>query len=196
MNKKGEISNSFLALLVVVAIAVSLAGFFMPTKMTGRATDTGQLTGTLQSTTAINFTDDAIAFGDVAVPEGLESCEINTESFTNCTATAPSNGFTVENIGNENVTLDLATGKDAAVLIGGTSPIYQYKATNKEAGSCDGIPSGYQNVNITSPGTRICTKFYKDSGNDEIYLNVRLVIPSDAPAHSASDTFTATATAI
>jgi len=196
MNKKGEISNSFLALLVVVAIAVSLAGFFMPTKMTGKATDTGNLTGALQSTTAINFTDDTINFGNVAVPVGLPSCEIGTESNTNCTGTAPSNGFTVENIGNENVTLDLATGKNADTLIGGTSPIYQYKVTNKEAGSCDGAPSGYKNVNTTSPGTRICTKFYKNSGNDEIDLDVRLVIPSDAAAHTASDTFTATATAV
>lgn len=196
MNKKGEISNNFLALLVVVAIAVTLAGFFMPTKMTGRTTDTGQLTGNLQSTTAINFTDDVISFGNIAVPEGWGSCEIDTESNTNCIATAPSNGFTIENIGNENVTLDLATGKNSTELIGGTGPVYQYKVTVTEAGSCDNALTTYQNVNTTSPGTRICTKFYKATANDEIDLDVRLVIPSDAPAHTATDTFTATATAV
>ena len=195
MNRKGEISNNFLALLVVVAIAVALAGYFLPAKMTGRAAATGTLAADLNSTTAINFTVDSINFGSVAVPEGWPSCQIDSESNTNCTASPPSDGFTVENIGNENVSLQLATGKDAADLLGGTGPKYQWKVTDKDTDACTGAAGAYVDVNKTSPGTEICSVFFKEPTKDEIYIDVLLVVPSDAVPGAKSDTFTATATA-
>lgn len=193
MNKTGEISNNFLALLVVVAIAVALAGFMLPAKLTGYGV-TGTLAADLNSTTAINFSDASIDFGAVAVPEGMSSCTIDSEDVTTCTANAPDNGFTVENIGNNNVTLDLKTGKNAATLLGGTSPAYKWKVTEKEIGACTSAAGSYVDVNTTSPGTRICTDFVKATGTDEIYIDVELTIPSDAVPGAKSDTFTATAT--
>lgn len=195
MNNKGEISNNFLALLVVVAIAVAIAGFMMPAKMTGYTGNLGTLAADLNSTTAINFTDDSINFGSVAVPEGWTSCQIDSEDVTNCTADAPDNGFTVENIGNEDVSLQLYTGKNAADLLGGTSPAYKWKVSDKDAGACTGAANAYVNVNKTSPGTEICSVFQKGPTVDELYIDVLLVIPSDATAGAKSDTFTATATA-
>ena len=95
-----------------------------------------------------------------------------------------------------NVTLDLATGKDAAGLLGGAGAVYRYKVTDVQAGSCTNPPSGYQNVNITSPGTRVCDVFYAEEAKDEIHVDVLLVVPSDAVPGSKTDTFTATATAV
>jgi hypothetical protein len=193
MNKTGEISNNFLALLVVVAIAVALAGFMLPAKLTGYGV-TGTLAADLNSTTAINFSDASIDFGAVAVPEGMTSCTIDSEDVTTCTADAPDNGFTVENIGNNNVSLDLKTGKNAATLLGGTSPAYKWKVTEKEPGACTSAAGSYVDVNTTSPGTRICGDFVKTLSTDEIYIDVQLTVPSDAVPGAKSDTFTATAT--
>jgi hypothetical protein len=193
---KGEISNNFLALLVVVAIVVVLAGFMMPTKITGNAGNEGTLTGTLGQTTAINFTNDTINFGTIQVPGLAPSCQVDTESNTNCSgATAPTNGFVVENTGNVDVSLQLATGKNAADLLGGTGPVYQWKVSDKEAGSCVGAANAYVNVNKTSPGTEICSNFTAYSTRDALNINVLLVIGSDVSPGAKTDTFTATATA-
>lgn len=196
MNKTGEISNNFLALLVVVAIAVALAGFMLPARMTGNALNTGTLAADINSTTAINFTDASIDFGTLAVPTGVISCQVDTESNNNCTGSAVDDGFTVENIGNEDVSLQLKTGKNAAELIAGTTPKYQYKVTDKDSGACANLTViKYYDVNKTSPGTEICSVFQKGPTVDELYIDVLLVIPSDATAGAKSDTFTATATA-
>jgi hypothetical protein len=193
---KGEISNNFLALLVVVAIVVVLAGFMMPAKITGNAGNEGTLTGTLGTTTAINFTNDTINFGTIQVPGLAPSCQVDTETNSNCSGdTAPANGFVVENTGNVDVSLQLATGKNAADLLGGTGPVYQWKVTNvTEPGSCKGAASAYVNVNKTSPGTTICTNFSAYSTRDSLEINVKLVIGSDVAPGAKTDTFTATAT--
>jgi hypothetical protein len=194
---KGEISNNFLALLVVVAIVVVLAGFMIPAKITGNAGNTGTLAGTLGTTTAINFTNDTINFGTISVPGLWPSCQVDTETNSNCSGdTAPANGFVVENTGNVDVVLQLATGKNAAELLGGTGPVYQWKVTNvTEPGSCKGAANVYVNVNKTSPGTEICSNFTALSTRDSLEINVLLVIGSDVGVGSKTDTFTGTATA-
>jgi hypothetical protein len=194
---KGEISNNFLALLVAAAIVVVLAGFMMPAKITGQAGNEGTLYSLIGETTGINFTNDTINFGTISIPSMAPSCEVDTESNTNCSGdTAPTNGFVVENTGNKDVALLLATGKDAAGLLGGTTPTYQWKVSDKDAGACTGAADVYVNVNKTAPGTEICSNFSSPQARDELNINVKLVIPSDAAPGSKTDTFTATATAI
>jgi hypothetical protein len=125
------------------------------------------------------------------------SCQVDSEGNTNCSgATAPANGFKVENTGNKDVSLQLATGKDAAGLLGGTTPGYQWKVHDLEAGSCTGAANAYVDVNKTSPGTTVCTNFSAYSTRDTMYIDVKLVVPSDGTPGSLSDTFTATATAL
>jgi hypothetical protein len=194
---KGEISNNFLALLVVVAIVVVLAGFMMPAKITGNAGNEGTLYSVIGEVTGINFTNDTINFGTISIPSMAPSCEVDTESNTNCSgATAPANGFVVENTGNKDVALLLATGKDATDLLGGTTPTYQWKVSDKDAGACTDAANAYVNVNKTAPGTEICSNFSSPQARDELNINVKLVVPSDAAPGAKTDTFTATATAI
>jgi hypothetical protein len=195
---KGEISNNFLAFLVIAAIALELAALMiMPAKITGNAGNTGTLSGVLGETTGINFTNDTINFGTISVPGLVPSCQVDTESQSNCTGdSAPANGFVIENTGNKDVILLLATGKDAQGLLGGTTPGYQWKVSDKQAGSCTGAANAYVDVNKTSPGTEICSNFSAPQIRDEIYIDVKLVVPSDATPGAVTDTFTATATAI
>ena len=198
MNKTGEISNNFLGLLVIVAIVVAIAGFMLPAKITGHAGNIGTLAGTIETTTAINFTNDTINFGTISVPGLNPSCEVDTESNSNCSGdTAPANGFIVENTGNRDVSLQLATTKTAATLLGGTVPSYKWKISNStEANSCKGALNEYVNVNLTAPGTVICTNFTAYSTRDVVDIDVLLVVPSDASPGAKTDTFTATATAL
>ncbi|MEM2932748.1 MAG: hypothetical protein QW622_00850 [Candidatus Pacearchaeota archaeon] len=199
MNRKGEISNNILAILLAVAIVIGLVGIFLPRQIGGKVTDTGTLSVTITGYTAINFTDDVINWGSGWVTEGYSSCTLDTEGTNgaDCTSfTTQNNGFTIENIGNTNVTLQLATGKNATVLLGGTNPSYQYKMTVNEPNACIGItPTTYTDVNATSPGTTVCNPLQFVDSSDAVDVDVRIVIPSDALPGARSDTFTATATA-
>lgn len=202
MNKKGEISNNLLAVLIVVAIVIGLIGIFIPRpKVIGKVTDTGTLQVTIQAKTAINFTRDTIDFGTGTVTEGYANCVIDTEGSKSAGCTGfntVTQGFVIENIGNQNVTLQLATGKNATTLLGGTNPAYKYKVSEVETGSCaQGLtPTTYTDVNSTAPGTTICSKFLAADPTDTLEIDVQLTIPSDSYTGSLTDTFTATATAI
>lgn len=199
-------NNKILITLLVIAIVISIVGLFMPKQtilwMTGKATDTGQLQVTISGTTAINFTDGTINWGTGTVTEGYSSCTLDTEGTNgaDCTGfTTQTDGFRIENIGNSDVTLQIATGKNAATLLGGTSPSYQYKMVNVtgEEGACQGMaPTTYTDVNNTSPGTTVCTNFTAEDTADTVDVDVNIVIPSDSLTGTLTDTFTATATAI
>jgi cytoskeletal protein RodZ len=200
-NKKGEVSNNLLAILLIVAILIGLIGLLVPKRVVvGKVTDLGQLQVTVGAVTAINFTDDIIDWGTGTVTEGYSSCTLDTEGTVGpgCTGfTAQTNGFTIENIGNQDVILQLATGKTAATLLGGTNPVYQYKMSVNERDACIGMtPTTWTDVNATSPGTTVCTNLQAADANDAVDVDVRIVIPSDSYTGTLSDTFTATATAI
>jgi len=198
----GEISNNTLAMLVGVAILLTLIAVLTPrgpVYITGRATDVGIARVNISKFVAINFTDDIIDWGTGYVAEGADSCTLDTEGNVGATCvgfTAQSNGFTIENIGNRRVVLQLKTGKDATEFINGTNPVYQYKVSEAEAGACGGTlqPTTYTDVNVTDPGTTICDNFLFQNSKDSLDIDVKIVIPSDSNVGLLTDTFTATAT--
>jgi len=200
-----DISNKFLVFLIAVSIVISMYTILAPESsqkvITGRYVDTGTAQLTVSPVTAIQFTDAVINWGIGYVNETAANCTLDTENTVGAGCvnfTAQSNGFTVENIGNYNVNLELSTGKTAAQFIGGTGPLYQFRMSEKEFSSCKSglTPTIYTNVNSTSPGTVVCGNFSAVDVNDALDINVKIVIPSDVSAGAKSDTFTATATAV
>jgi len=204
-------SEKTLISLAVIAVVISAVGAvfslyalndFKNSWLTGFATSTGTVNLTVEAQAAINFTVNNINFGSGIVDYGQQNATLDTSAgtVTNGNWTAVSQGFVVENIGNRQVLLQLATGKDAATFLGGTSPVYQYNVTNIEANSCNttGISFNlgeWYDVNTTSPGTPICNYFYHQNSRDTIRIDVKLVVPSDSNVGALGDIFTATATA-
>ena len=90
------------------------------------------------------------------------------------------------------------TSKNASVMLGGTTPQFQYNASNNETGSCTSAPtpSAWTDVNITNPGSPLCTLFRFDDGTDSINIGVRVNFSYDAPSGVRSATFTAVGTGL
>ncbi len=203
-------SDNLFLVLAVIALVFSIAFLYSSIYnfnrglFTGFVTNTGIVNITVESAAAINFTTNNINFQSGRVNVGSVNSTLDTSvgTVTNGNWTANSAGFVIENIGNNNVTLDLATGKTAATFLGGTSPLYQYNVSDIEPLSCLNSTYGtsalnlgvFTDVNITSPGTRICNVFAYTDANDKIRIDVKLVVPSDSVTGALSDTWTTTAT--
>jgi hypothetical protein len=194
-----------------------LAGIRAP--ITGFATtDTASVDLEISSLAEVNFTTDSISWGTGTVVSGKSTCTLDSYSAAidevNCSDFTPqSNGLVLENIGNKNLTLALHTGKTAmqflggtnpmknciAVMqfLGGTNPMYQFNVSNKEENSCDvsawQITQGeWQDAQTTNLSICDATAggFRAESGNDELNIDVRVAVPSDAVG-AKSDIITA-----
>jgi len=174
-------------------------------RLTGYAVEgTGIVNVSVDPTAAINFTTDFINFGNGSVILGLSQAllESDISGAVNGSWAYEVQHFTLENIGNVNVSLDLKTNQDAATFIGGTNPEYKYNITNSPSNdqSCTGASgvtlTAWNDVNTTDPGTRICPSFGFASAYDQIQIDVRLLIPSDSKTGNFTDTFTVTGTAL
>jgi len=188
--------GQMIAYIAIAVIAISL--FVIGMRFTGYAINSNATVNvTISPLVAINFTYAFINFGAGNVDLGAKNAtlESNATSAVNGNWSWTKQNFTLENIGNLNVSLTLKSGKTAATFIGGTSPSYEYSVTNAEAGSCTGLSLGWKTAS-TSDAT-ICTSFKVKDSNDEIRINVKLVIPSDSTSGTGAftDTFTATGTA-
>jgi len=204
-----DISNKALALVLVASIFVSLGGTLVSLNSLGQ---TGGLTGyalsdqgtaniTIEGDLSIEFTTDQVDLGSGYTNDsggGMEYCTFDTNG------TDPSGDcvgfnsglspFTIENIGNQDATLSLNIDTDAATLIGGNSPVFEYAVENAESGSCSGAtPTTFTDVS-TMP-TTICptTGFNFESGNDLLNIHVNVSVPQDATTGSREATLTATA---
>ena len=189
----------FIFIVAVVSLSVNYYNVSRSGGLTGFSVDTGVVNISVNAVVAINFTTDSINWGSGSVNQGANSATlISTGTVTGGSWSPVSQGFIVENIGNTNVTLDLAAGKTAAQFIGGTSPEYQWNISNYESGSClaavnSSLPlNEFYDVNVSSPGTRICDIFRFSDASDTIRIDLRLVVPSDSYTGALSDTLTLT----
>ena len=185
------------AYFAIIIIVISL--LVIGTKLTGYATN-AVINVSIEQRAYINFTFDEINFGPGSINSGEINATIDTiGNVINGNWTPVFNGFTIENLGNVNVSLDLKTDKNATDFLGGQNPKYQYNVTNLEPDSCSlgliNLGEWYE-VNKTGDGTRICNIFQCLDSKDALRIDVRLVIPSDASSGIKSDTFTAIGTAV
>lgn len=172
--------------------------------LTGRVTDTAVVNITVESAASINFTTDFIDFGNGTVSAGSPNATLDTLGLVDGgTWVNVSGGLYLENIGNVNVSLYLASSKSAADFIGGTNPGYSYNFTDRdtELGSCinetpSSFPQGDWNSFNTDPGDLICDVFGYADAADSIRIDLQLVVPSDSKSGNLTDEIVATATAV
>jgi hypothetical protein len=187
-----EISNTTLAVLVFAALVVVVAGTVLNMNswqggLTGFATsDSGNVSLSVSSTLAIqvNSSFNTINFTS-CTPRGGSSywCATNDSQYCDGTAASANGNCTgdgltpqylqVDNVGNVNATVNVTSECDAAELIGGTSPAFQFMTTN-----CEGTAvSSWTNFNNNLQQSA-CTALVPSTGRMRLYVNV--TIPNNA----------------
>jgi len=214
----GDISNKTLALLVGVAIVISLVGIFSVPKggivyITGRGT-TGTTSYGVLSELTINVTQTAVNFGTGRVLTGYNNCTISS-NYTeesemmegsaspgcggNWTSTI-ANGFIVRNDGTVNVNVTVKSTKLAAGFIPtyGTpsvTPTYDFESYNAEAMSCvSGDTVTHWTAMSNTTEKVICSNLSNADSHDELSVPIQLTIPDNVMNGTYSDTVTFAAT--
>jgi hypothetical protein len=211
----GDISNKTLALLVGVAIVISLVGIFSVPKggivyLTGRGT-TGTTSYGVQSELTINVTQTAVAFQSGKVETGYTSCVVSSNYTTNAVETVGSasagcggnwtgtntRSFIVRNDGTVNVNITVQSAKLAAGFIPtyGTptvTPTYDFKSFDADGtGACisaDLVSSWTAMSNTTAKV--ICSNLSNADATDELSVPIQLTIPDNVMNGTYSDTVT------
>jgi hypothetical protein len=205
-----EISNKALAILLVLAIVVSIGGavvnmaklsefsVIIPTikGITGMGT-TGTVNVSLQATTNLNVTQTFVDFGVGYVTTNMFGARVNsTGNRTNWTVVGtftPLN-LQLENIGNVNLSVSVSSDKSATTYLGGTNPVFQFAATTKtpDVAAC---VSGYNlqstltDVTLTTT-KNVCSNLGFVAESNELNVSIELIIPYDAPVGNKTVTLT------
>ncbi len=158
-----EISNRTLAILLIVAIAISLGGTIIslnrlaqvrvPTITAAALTDTGTATVNITSQASIIFHagNNSIAFGSgwvnstessgICVMSAINSSDGTVNSACKGSWAAGLSGFIIENNGNVNLTVEVHSDKNSTEFLGnqtsGTNNMnFTFMAYNNETASC------------------------------------------------------------
>ena len=193
-------NNNILVVIAVVVLVFALGNMIIVIdkvgKITGKASDQATAALELAPAAKIRFVVESINWGSGAVNEIPTSATLNSEgTVTDGNWTAVTQGLTLRNDGNVDVTLSLTTSNVASAFIGGTSPSYKLKVSNSEANSCE-FPLNstnlgtYTEANGTAQPT--CRRFDKTDVSDLLEIDVEIVVPEDADSGAKSSTITAT----
>ncbi|MBI1969390.1 hypothetical protein HYS48_01735 [Candidatus Woesearchaeota archaeon] len=195
LGKRG-ISNNTLAMLIVLAIVISLGGTWysliilklgMPSLITITGTQTATTTVTVTNVTAIVISQSPVAFGDIARGDKNDTTD---------NAPAP---FGINNTGN--VPLNITTNASAlfsAVSLNASA--YRYNCTEGEGPNC---PTG-STVTVTNMATANDTGLNRTAifdlppsdGNDSRDIDIFISVPTDESGGSKTSTVTFTAAQI
>ena len=208
-----DISNKTLALLVGVAIVVSVVGIFVAqegAQITGYGTtETGVVNLTIAASVSINVTGD-IEFGVGTVAgttQDFADLFSNNGTVRGGNWTFSSQFITIENDGTVNVTLNVRSDKNATGFIGGgiegteNEPRFEFFIQNQEDDSCAFIKNGsafgvgnFTNYNGTgNEELVVCNSFDFSSASDLLNFSTFVRVPITAPTglKTATVTFTA-----
>ena len=234
-----NVSNKTILALLVATIVISLGGtyyismsavndrlgslgFAPVTPITGFALiPNATATVTVELFSSIKFTDSSVAFGsgNVNTTGGFTKCALSTvytprgcASFNDVT-----DGFTIENDGNSNLSVELRSNATAAQFIGGSSPLFLWNVTVNEAGSCvntsgartaispntsadclGGGASGTCGADFESVSTsnkNICPSLLFADSSDTLDIDINITMSEDAPEGAKLAGFIVTGTA-
>lgn len=177
-----EVSNKIIAVLLVLAIGVSLTGTLVSLNKIGRYgfsitgmavnTSTGVAQLTIGVITELTNQVPTIDWGNGFVNGSYTNCTMDSEGNLSggCVGfSSQSSGFLLENTGNTLMSVNFTSDKNASVFINGTNPSFQLKVSpNSIEGqsgessaqdttpSCGNAwtPSSYTEVNLT--GSYLC----------------------------------------
>ncbi|MBD3252531.1 hypothetical protein GF386_02265 [Candidatus Pacearchaeota archaeon] len=187
--------NNLVAVLAIVIVLIALVNLSttlirvseLREGLTGYAT--GYVNITISEMISLDLLNDTIEWGAGVVNESFLNSTLITYAdnitgyveqgnwtCTDCT------GFTIENVGSVNFTLNISSNVNATNLLGTqTANLFQWNMTEKETGTC---ASSYQSndvawgqfadVNVTGAAGIFCTNFSYLSGEDEVYLDFKL----------------------
>lgn len=195
-----EISNSMLAAVVLATLVFAVSGTYiayvnspgsLSLPFTGHATEgSGNVSLTINLTLAIEVDTGfaAINFGTCAPRAGTSYwCSTNDSIICtganndqgNCTGDNGSAQFLqVNNVGNVDAAITLASTCNATTLIGGTAPDFSYITTHCNGTAVDGWTS------VTGvAGQAACTNVSFEGGQMRFYANV--TIPQNAVGFTA-----------
>ena len=213
----GDISNTVLIALVLVAIVVSVGGTMVTLSMirpttieiAGLYTDTGELKFEILSVVSINVIQDTMNFGAGRVNETCTYCYLDSnesditdschkdasDSCGNWSWTAgDSFAFEVENTGTVTANVTIYSNASAAEFIGGTGPGQWFFSKNNETNSCGWLQTSWTALGKgVGNATDVCLNFNHEALNDTFFTHIRLKVPEDATpgARTATITFDA-----
>lgn len=206
-----EPSNKFLAILLIVSMAVAVFGAFtslsMIKELTGFGTQ-GYVNVTIANMSSLNVTTTDCNFGVGAIT-ATQTYAILASNGTilNWNSTGTNTNMTLRNDGNQNLSINVTSGKTlAAFLGGGSNTEYRMWASVKDAGACTngtilfatcGTPYPcWPGTNMTTASVMVCNNLSTPDTVDEISVGCYIRISDNTPAGSKTDTWTFTGTAL
>lgn len=209
-----DLSNKFLAWLLVIAILITLIGTIYSVNRINRLSSItgygiqGYVNVSITQWVMLNITQPDCNFGSgyVTPPyayailhpgaSGGGCGEPDTKNnWTNTTAYNP-DCMVVRNDGNVKIKVDVSSGKNATIFIGGTDPEYKVWSLNKEDGACESGAVSFPGIEMNASNKTICSSLKPGDANDELYVGCYLKIPDNAAPAAKADTWTFTATAV
>ncbi len=196
--------DNLLLIVAVVAVAITIIGLGVTYNslsvfnnfLTGFATENGTVSVNIQTIASINITSannapgKTLNWGSGTFNAGAShALLVSNGTVVNGTWTSIAKGFVVENVGNLNVTLNISAVSAASTFLGGTSPLFQYKFSNNESGSCT-FSAGVENTwkEFTTTSTAACSKFHFVDTSDRINLDILVKIPNNGKTGALTNT--------
>ena len=205
--KKGLKSSRFnnilgiLSIIVIVVAAINLFVTFSNVNEFNKAL-TGYATAyvniTINKITAVSVTPSSIRWGNGSINSSmgnnatLETRGNNSYVLGGNWSNATITGFVISNDGTANATLNISNAYNGSDFFGtGASPRnYSWNFTNYDPLACSG--GAYNSIAGTWVATNkttyiVCSQFNFQPGADRLWLNVRLVVPTDSNATTYFD---------
>lgn len=209
-----EISNNFLAVLLVIAIMIAIVGAWTSIDkverlagLTGFGTQ-GYVNLTIANMTNLNVTATSCDFGTGAVNAASTYAILASNgTVLNWNSTGTSTNMSIKNDGNQNVSVNVTSDKTLAQFLGGGSwTEYRMFGGVKEPGACingtiifatcgTAWPC-WPGTNMSTTSTLLCNNLSAAESTDEMYVGCYLVISDNTPAGTKNALWTFTATSL